>query len=315
MLRSTNARGQAARQPSQCGFTLIELLVVIAIIAILIALLLPAVQQAREAARRSQCKNNLKQIGLALANYESTYRSYPAGRLGCDGITSGPCNGNPNYTRVGISAFVMLLPQLEATALYQQFDLNDLAWGPSATWPTSNKAAVESRPKVYVCPSDVSAPFVVSNGLNAATGSYALVGGSFGPSKGIGDQVKITNNGPFNYKIAYAPRDITDGLSNTMFVGEVFESDTNKSTNIWTLTGRLESCLRNTENPPNTPPGTGITTSPYGAPLNGAFGSQHVGGAQFLFGDGHVSFLSENISLAVYRALSTREYGDIPGEY
>ncbi len=88
------------------GFTLVELLVVIAIIGILVALLLPAVQAAREAARRTQCNNQLKQIGLALDLYEGSYKLYPPGRVGCDGITTGPCNGDPPqlvWAQVGLS--------------------------------------------------------------------------------------------------------------------------------------------------------------------------------------------------------------------
>ncbi len=297
------------------GFTLIELLVVIAIIAILVALLLPAVQQAREAARRSQCKNNLKQLGVAMANYEQTHNIYPPGRLGCDGITTGPCAGNPSNTRVGMSGFVHLLPSLEATQLYEQFDLDDIVWGPTTTWPTKNKAAVEARPAFFLCPSDTSKPFVVAQGLNAATSSYAFVHGTIGPSSGISTTMKIYNTGPFNYKTPYKITDIVDGLSNTIFVGEVLDSHTAESMNIWTQAGRHLSSLRTAENAINTPPGTGITTAPYGVQLNGAFGSKHVGGAHFLFGDGHVSMLNENLSLTIYRALATREGEEVFDAY
>jgi prepilin-type processing-associated H-X9-DG protein len=101
--------------------------------------------------------------------------------------------------------------------------------------------------------------------------------------------------------------DVLDGLSTTMFAGEVIMAHTDLSENLWTLGSRHESTMRTTENPVNTEPGTGITTSPYGIPLNGAFASRHPGGANFVFGDGHVTFISENINLATYRALSTRK--------
>lgn len=280
------------------GFTLIELLVVIAIIAILIALLLPAVQQAREAARRSQCKNNMKQLGLAFANYEEIYKILPPGRLGCDGINTGPCNGNPAYTRVGDSAFVHLLPQLDDKNLWDLYN--------------TNKAQAQAkRPAYFVCPSDTSEPMVG----NLATSSYALVHGTMGPSNGISGNMKVFNTGSFNYKTPYRYADLTDGLSNTMLSGEVMDAHTDKSRNRWSVAGRHEDCLRTTENPPNTPPGTGVTTSPYGIALNGAFGSEHVGGCHFVFGDGHVSFISENISLTIYRGLSTRAGGEVVGEY
>lgn len=85
--------------------------------------------------------------------------------------------------------------------------------------------------------------------------------------------------------------------------------------NIWTQASRHLSCLRTAENPINTPAGTGITTSPYGVALNGAFASQHVGGAHFVFGDGHVSLLSENLSLTIYKALATREGEEVVNDY
>ncbi|WP_206028628.1 DUF1559 domain-containing protein [Thalassoroseus pseudoceratinae] len=304
------------KRTSSYGFTLIELLVVIAIIAILIALLLPAVQQAREAARRTQCKNNLKQIALAIENYESTFSVYPPGRLGCDGINHGPCNGDTNAQRVGTSGFVLLLPFMEKQNLYDSFSLADPVWGAySTTWLTPNRAAVATRPEPYVCPSDTSEPTIsITVGSEtgpAATATYAFNSGSFGPSSGIGVQVKTDNNGLFVYKTAIGRQEITDGTSSTFLAGEVLDAHTGESQNIWTQGSRLLSCLRNTENPVNTPPGTGITTSPYGTALNGAFGSRHPGGAQFAFADGHVSFISENIDLATYRALSTRSNGEV----
>ena len=289
------------------AFTLVELLVVIAIIGILIALLLPAVQAAREAARRSQCCNHLKQIGLALANYEGSFKVYPSGRLGCDG--SGPCT--QNYQRVGTSGLVMLLPYVEQQTLYDKFDFSDGPWAAATTtWIAKNAEAIRQTVATYVCPSDTSKPFTDSppNADNpAATGNYAFVTGTYGPSAGIGDNVKWKNNGLFYYKSAHRIADVTDGLTATMFVGEVIETHTSSSSNIWSMAGRHTSCQRSTDNPLNTRPGQGVVYS--GA--NGAFASRHPGGGQFAFGDGHVSFLSETIDLATYRALSTRAGGEI----
>ena len=110
----------------------------------------------------------------------------------------------------------------------------------------------------------------------------------------------------FNYKIAQTRAELTDGTSTTMTVGETIDAHTDLSYNVWSHAARHEHSLRSTENPMNTPPGTGITTSPYGIPLNGAFASRHTKGVNFLFADGHVVFLTDTIALPLYRALSTR---------
>jgi prepilin-type N-terminal cleavage/methylation domain-containing protein/prepilin-type processing-associated H-X9-DG protein len=292
------------------AFTLIELLVVIAIIAVLIGLLLPAVQKVRESASRAKCENNLKQIGIAIHSYDDVYKKFPHGRHGCDGITIGPCATDTAIQRDGMSGFVQILPFMEADNLYQQFAQTDLPWNQGTTWTTSDKVGVETRPPFYVCPSDVSQPFVATSGLNAATGSYAFVHGTLGPDQGIADTMKVYNTGMFNYKIAQLRSDMRDGSSNTMIVGETYQSDIDTSYNIWTQAARHESSLRSTCNPLNTPPGKGITTSPYGIPLNGAFGSRHTNGANFLFGDGHVVFMVNSIDLPTYKALSTRAGGE-----
>jgi prepilin-type N-terminal cleavage/methylation domain-containing protein/prepilin-type processing-associated H-X9-DG protein len=292
------------------AFTLVELLVVIAIIGILIALLLPAVQAAREAARRSQCNNNLKQIGIALHNYHDTTSSFPPGRMSCDGWTGGPCTGKTWIEKPGTSGFVMLLPYLENQPLYDQFGGFRLGAlfptsPPDNSWRTpAIDQAMRIRPDVFVCPSDVSQPM---RG-NEATSSYAFNHGSRGPSWGMNQQdLKHGNTGVFNYLSVYSMRDIRDGTANTFFAGEVVAAHTAESSNRWVVGSRHLDSLRSTENPVNTPPGTGIVLDAYGYKCNGAFASQHPGGANFVFADGHVQFISETIDLALYRALSTRD--------
>lgn len=157
-----------------------------------------------------------------------------------------------------------------------------------------------------MCPSDTSQPYIATGGLDAATGSYAFVHGRRGPDEGIDGDMKVNNTGMFNYKRFHTRAEMTDGSSNMMIVGEVIDAHTDESQNIWTNGSRHLSSLRSTVNPPNTKPGTGITTSPYGIELNGAFGSRHSRGLNFAFADGHVQFISDTIDLATYKALSTR---------
>ncbi len=331
------------------GFTLVELLVVIAILALLMGLLLPAVQSARESARRTQCGNNLKQVGLAIASYQSSQGAYPRG-TGCDagGDQSCGCSASSNAdgTRTGNSGFLLILPQIDQQTLFDAFDFasgGPWRWGAGGsnagelTNPVRNGPAAATRPPVYVCPSDTSEPLVTNTfpdigGRLVATGNYALVHGRFGPSGSVpglpggcngslgwNNGVKVMNTGVFGYLIARTPAHVRDGLSNTMFAGEVIAAHTSDSRNIWSFAFRHCDSLRNTENPLNTPPGAPIffVNSGISPPqkCNGAFASRHPGGGQFVFGDGRVAFLSDTISQATYRALSTRADRDIPGDY
>ena len=300
------------------GFTLVELLVVIAIIGVLVALLLPAVQAAREAARRSQCTNNLKNVGLAILNYEDTNGNLPPGTPFYDDCT---ISSTPITTlnRHRISGFVLLLPHLEQAALFKQFQLEQTPY----VWMSDNtgnnwhmrpgrEGLVEVRPQIFVCPSDESLPThedpdpgPIRNGLKPATGSYAFVMGSNGPPA-TGASVKCENTGAFVYGQPVPLRKITDGLSNTMFVGETVDGHTRKGSNIWSFAARHADSMRTTLNPINTPTGMGSIVE-IGATTgsNSALSSRHPGGANFAFGDGHVTFLSEDIDIASYRALST----------
>jgi hypothetical protein len=209
----------------------------------------------------------------------------------------------------GTSGFVMILPHLELQQLYDMFGgFQQGAVYPIAgsTWRTTEiDLAMKTRPPAFVCPSDISKPM---NGSDA-TGSYAFVHGHRGPSWGM-DQVNLKhgNTGVFVYLSAYNMRDVLDGTANTLFAGEVIDAHTNESSNRWALGSRHLDSLRSTENPLNTPTGTGpYTLTASGFTCNGAFASRHPSGGLFLLGDGQVRFLNDSINLALYRALSTRQ--------
>ncbi|WP_425396062.1 DUF1559 domain-containing protein [Aeoliella sp.] len=322
------------------AFTLVELLVVIAIIGILVALLLPAVQAAREAARRSQCANNLKQIGLALVNFESSKSHLPAGREGCDCDSNKYCGDIPDAERTHTSGFAMVLPQLEQQALYDTLGIGGKVVGAIAPqdcgranpnvdgWDANLGEALAALPDVFVCPSNE--PRVLSiesdhvsrdtpgEGQRYASGGYALVAGS-----SVGHNyahVKHENNGLFFYQKTFALRQVTDGLSKTMFAGESVEGDT------WLYARRYHDVIRYTREPLNSliapvPSNTPGARNQGGGSLEsdwyslGGFHSMHPGGAQFVFGDGHVEFIPDEIDLNTYRALSTRANEDLVGAY
>lgn len=310
---------------SSRAFTLVELLVVIAIIGVLVALLLPAVQQAREAARRTQCSNNQKNIVLAILNAEGVDKQLVPGTPYPDVASGKLCVNDTSFMATHrISGFVLLLPYLEHQPAFDSYQLDK----EPAVWAASNnnweklpgrEGLVEFRPDVMVCPSDTSEPLHADPAtpmfpLRGATGSYALVHGSNGPPNN-NCTLKVNNTGPFRYSKRIKLRQITDGQSNTIFLGEVVQSHTFAGTNVWSFTARHGDSLRSTLNPLNTPPGEGtiVPSSNANTPgLNGAFASEHTGnGSNFAMGDGRVEFLHESIDYDVYRAYSTIAGGEV----
>ena len=319
----------------QKGFTLVELLVVIAIIGILVALLLPAVQAAREAARRAQCVNNLKQVGLGLLNYEGARKTFPAGRHGCDSPDGPPnpcgCSGQ-QVNEDSASGFVELLPYMEYSDLYAlvHYDQGGIynEYAPYRdSWfnDPDRKTLVTTRLPIMRCPSSgadhtcskCNAVYLPSE-IAGAVGSYAFCEGTKN-----GANSKCVNDGVFGYKHTIKMKQITDGSSNTFAVGEVKGEDTTNGYNVWSYSFRYGSSMRSTLNPLNSPPGTPsspLSDCQYAAGVppapcwNGAFGSNHSSGANFVYIDGHVDFVSDDISTELYQAKSTYAGGEVISE-
>ena len=298
------------------AFTLIELLVVIAIIGVLIALLLPAVQAAREAARRAQCANNLKQLGIALHAYHDALGSLPPGvlsRPGPDGDNLGP----------GWGWASLVLPQLEQSPL-----ANAINYTVSIELP-ANSTARTTRLNVYACPSDASfqATFEVVDTSTSSTTPGATIcrvastnyPGCFGtgdpsdiPGRDVGDGLFFRNRG-----VRFS--EITDGLSNTIAVGERSQ---NLSRATWTgaVTGAVVPVTELQTEDGLDPEGgdalvlshTGELDGPNSKPAHAdQFWSRHPGGAMFLMADGGARFMKERRPLSILRALATRLGGEV----
>ena len=309
------------------GFTLIELLVVIAIIAILIALLLPAVQQAREAARRSTCKNNLKQVGLALHNYHETHSVFPPGGLGSHGPT----------------AWIHILPFADQANVYNQLVFEGTYfWFGGASSVLNSPGINNTKPAYMLCPSSALAnSFSTTTGsttTNVLIPSYILISGATGIDQiqddtyskgGFSAKGIRSNGGSFTFRKSFRIRDFLDGMSNVAMVGEQSGWGVNGSgaqadirsayaNGAWmgpntpidrdprcynTTTLRYPIGTRNT--------GTGICNDCCNNPIQ----SQHVGGAHMLLGDGAVRYVSASADINTIRHLCCRADGNVLGEF
>ncbi len=305
------------------GFTLIELLVVIAIIAILIALLLPAVQQAREAARRTQCRNNMKQLGLALHNFEGTYKKFPTGQRG-------PSVAYANWR-------VLIFPYLDQAPLFNQLNVDDV-YNPTVL---RNLVIPGLRCPSQVVPDLQPDSWVTwwTNYYHQVT-SYQGIMGAYPDPAGAPNATFPSNYGGWwagtgmlvaNREVSIA--ECTDGTSNTIILGEqsgrVNSSDirngyytpwgsvTNAnrvermtSSNTTDLWGMGLSCVAYANNSRTTAAGSNATYMG-----NTILNSEHVGGIHALFTDGSVRFISDSINVTLHRGLHSIGGGEVSGEF
>ncbi len=292
-----SSRGSAFRVGPR-GFTLIELVVVIAVISVLIALLLPAIQSARETARRIQCTNNMLQLGTALANYASSNKVFPPGVVD----EKGPITNNPVGYHFGWMA--RILPFIEKGPLYNQLNFT------LSVYDESNETATNAKIQSFLCPSD---------GLSGPT-NYV------GCHHDVEAPIDVDNHGVFflNSRVAYD--DLTDGPATTILLGEINRSDfmgswaTGTSATLrntgWGINGKNPFDVKSQAsrmNPRFDPVllQVLIERGEIAPGLVGGFRSNHSSSANFLFGDGSVRLLKNKIQPEVLRSLGHRADGNL----
>ena len=317
------------------AFTLIELLVVIAIIAILIALLLPAVQQAREAARRTQCKNHMMQLGLALHNYEMAFQMLPPGVCNA----AGPVRNLPDGYHM--NWIVQILPYLEQQNAFRKINFNQ------SVYAKANREVRAHRFLVLFCPSEGTMP---QTGTTPDGDSFAVGSAYAGIHNDVEAPIDANQNGVLYLNSSVRYEQVTDGSSNTIYVGETRGEPQWAAANLGWMSG-TRSTLRNAVIDTFKPAGPGnpapeapadaaaenvtVEAPPLQArfafhgdtvPMDpktllpvaenvGGLGSPHTGGWHNLMGDGSVRFLSNNISPFVLRNLANRHDGELITEF
>lgn len=302
----------AMANTNRSAFTLVELLVVIAIIGLLVGLLLPAVQAAREAARRMSCSNNLKQIGLAVHNFEGVSRRLPPGAI-----------WKPPATMRG-SALIYLLPYIEGQTINTSFDFSQSNL--DATVQTgSSKPIGEVVVPIYKCPSDTSEDMYFGYARHNYAASRGPTSVYENPACYCANPWKSFAEAPLDHPTNFAGpftrvgarvrlADITDGLSNTLFFGEVRPVCSEHARNGWARTNNGNGYC-STIIPINFNTCNDAAPDPCNRSCNWntevGFKSAHVAGANFALGDGSVRFIEETIDHATYQALGGKQDGKV----
>jgi prepilin-type N-terminal cleavage/methylation domain-containing protein len=330
------------RMVHRSGFTLIELLVVIAIIAVLIALLLPAVQQAREAARRSQCKNNLKQIGLAIHNYHDTSKTFPI-MIGWNAVT-GDRQG-------AFTDKVFMLPYLDNAAAYKQVNFKDYPWDSGGWFGAANIQSMSLKLPVFMCPTEPNATKATNGNFNYAInhGTQPFNLNQNGSHNGFASSFGLPSNGTNPDKGPVRANNVIDGLSMTAAYAEITIDPGQPYNARWSMHDWSWGASTPAQNRSicngytqanamfNTDPGrTGMKGSSWGWAFGGvgstythtmnpnekschnapvedwsssnlvAAQSHHAGGVHVLMGDGGVRFVSQTINWPTWLAIGTR---------